>query len=158
MTATDATSEQGRCRFYSRCGYGYEEAGSMNHRRYWYAECTKCGQLHLLSSKQLVRNAYAESCGQCPIDDLTGNTYERLTVRKYSHKRNDKHYWLCDCSCGNEHVVQASHLKSSKTKSCGCLARELAQERKLVHGGMLNHTHTRAQPGITCIKGCTLPR
>ena len=27
-----------------------EEAGSMNHRRYWYTECTKCGQLHLLES------------------------------------------------------------------------------------------------------------
>ena len=119
-----------------------EEAGSMNHRKYWYAECTKCGQLHLLSGQQLVRNGYAESCGKCPIDDLTGNTYERLTVRKYSHKRNDKHYWLCDCSCGNEHVVQAGHLKDGRTKSCGCLARELAQERNLVHGGMLNGTPT----------------
>jgi len=38
-------------------------------------------------------------------------------------------YYLCQCSCGNEAVVQLSNLLSGHTKSCGCLNSELSAER-----------------------------
>ena len=39
--------------------------------------------------------------------------------------------WLCECSCKghNEVVVGGVQLRNGNTKSCGCLARELAKER-----------------------------
>jgi len=47
-------------------------------------------------------------------------------------------YYLCQCSCGNEVVVQLTHLLSGHTKSCGCLSSELSAERarllKTTHG------------------------
>ncbi len=34
--------------------------------------------------------------------------------------------WLCQCECGNFKEVYATHLRSGNTRSCGCLAREIA--------------------------------
>lgn len=64
------------------------------------------------------------------IVDLTGQSFGRLTVisryigddSKYTH---DCH-WMCMCSCGKEHVVKSTHLKSGTVKSCGCLNKETA--------------------------------
>lgn len=57
--------------------------------------------------------------------DLTGQKFGRLTVIKYygSTKRR-RNMWLCKCECGNEKVVEGSHLKSGHTKSCGCIQME----------------------------------
>jgi len=38
-------------------------------------------------------------------------------------------YYLCQCSCGNEVIVQLSSLLRGNTKSCGCLRAELTAER-----------------------------
>jgi len=37
--------------------------------------------------------------------------------------------WLCRCTCGNEKVVTGHNLLSLKTRSCGCLNRELVAAR-----------------------------
>jgi hypothetical protein len=36
----------------------------------------------------------------------------------------------CRCSCGAETVVSTDHLTTGNTRSCGCLAREMAVERR----------------------------
>jgi hypothetical protein len=62
--------------------------------------------------------------------DLTNQKFERLTV-KYECGRN-KHgqvLWYCECDCGGNTVVVTSYLTSGKTKSCGCLRREMSSER-----------------------------
>lgn len=44
---------------------------------------------------------------------------------------------LCRCECGTERLVQASDLKSGKSKSCGCLSREVSArlgKRNRKHG------------------------
>lgn len=71
--------------------------------------------------------------------DITGKTFNRLTVIKYLH--SDKHYnsyWLCECECGNETVVTANRLRSGHTKSCGCYMKERSKEecikRNFKHG------------------------
>lgn len=69
------------------------------------------------------------------MKDLTGQTFGRLTVVRPIPAR-PRTKWLCVCSCGRETVVNsASHLTSGNTKSCGCLHRESARARHLLHGG-----------------------
>lgn len=49
------------------------------------------------------------------LRDLTGQVFGKLTaLRRLPGGR-----WLCRCECGNEKVVFAANLKT--TKSCGCL-------------------------------------
>lgn len=66
--------------------------------------------------------------------DLTGQTFERLTVIR----RGPDHVtpsgsmsvrWHCLCTCGERTLVRGDYLKSGKTRSCGCLQRELVAER-----------------------------
>ena len=65
--------------------------------------------------------------------DLTGRRFGRLVVlRRYGSKRNEEHtipIWLCRCDCGAEVAADGPSLKYGKTKSCGCLKRELSAER-----------------------------
>ena len=34
---------------------------------------------------------------------------------------NRRHYWICECDCGNEVIVWGTHLRNGHTKSCGCI-------------------------------------
>jgi len=59
--------------------------------------------------------------GNAPYDDLTGQTFGRLTViDKHSIRYRHHILWNCSCSCGNSITVRSDALKSEKTKSCGC--------------------------------------
>lgn len=69
------------------------------------------------------------------VIDITGNTYNRLTViepvefiTKISKKR--KLRWLCECSCENKTriITTSGRLRSGETKSCGCLVREVSSK------------------------------
>lgn len=66
--------------------------------------------------------------------DLVGVRFGRLVVisRAENIKRNTR--WNCRCDCGNEIVAYGCHLKSGRTKSCGCLNSELASDRFKTHG------------------------
>lgn len=60
------------------------------------------------------------------LKDITGQKYGRLTVLNYAG--NDKHgkaMWLCECECGNKCTVYGTSLRRGRTKSCGCLNREI---------------------------------
>ena len=59
--------------------------------------------------------------------------YGRLTVVKTIANKGEPKKCLCKCDCGNVKVVSMSNLISGKTKSCGCLRREVARERRLLH-------------------------
>lgn len=71
------------------------------------------------------------------FQDLTGNTYGRLSVVSHSHTRRwetskqTDQYWVCLCDCGESTVVRGSSLKSGYTKSCGCLRREVLASKEL---------------------------
>lgn len=65
-------------------------------------------------------------------EDITGVTFGRLTaIRPVLREGSRKHFWLCNCACGNQTVAEESHLKSGHTKSCGCYRRELPRKRQL---------------------------
>ena len=80
--------------------------------------------------------------------DLSGQTINRLVViREAGRDKGGSVLWLCRClgkhgdDCGKEVIVSANDLRRGRTKSCGCLKRELCRERIV----SLNTTHGCAQ-------------
>lgn len=80
------------------------------------------------------------SLGWCMghFSDLTGVKFGRLTpisdCRIQMPNGRKIVAWRCICDCGMRVVVSSCHLKSGRTKSCGCLNSELCAARNLVHG------------------------
>lgn len=63
--------------------------------------------------------------------DLTGQRFGRWTVVGRAEDKGGKNYWHCKCDCGNEKDVYVSSLIKEKSKSCGCLSREMQSQQKL---------------------------
>jgi len=57
-------------------------------------------------------------------ENLTEQIFGRLTAKSLAKTENGRCYWNCDCSCGNQKVVAAYHLKRGAVQSCGCITRE----------------------------------
>ena len=53
--------------------------------------------------------------------DLLGKKFNRLTPLGYM----EKSMWRCECDCGNLCTVSAHNIASGRTKSCGCLQKEV---------------------------------
>lgn len=66
------------------------------------------------------------------IKDMTGERFGRLTVLQYAgskrYKKSSVAMWNCKCDCGKEVTVQGQTLRSGRTKSCGCLSKEVHSE------------------------------
>lgn len=77
-----------------------------------------------------------------PIKDLTGQSFGRLTARRFMGIRGGKACWACDCACGNSGEYSSTHLVSGRTTSCGCRLTETA-----IENGRSNATHGYARPG-----------
>ncbi len=70
--------------------------------------------------------------------DLTGQRFGRLTVIEFAGNKitpngSRKTMWKCLCDCGNEAVITGGQLNNGRTKSCGCLQKEVV--------GQINRTH-----------------
>lgn len=63
------------------------------------------------------------------IQDLIGEKFNRLIILR-PVKKNDRTYLVCKCECGNTKEIKMSHVKSGRTKSCGCLNIEKLKARK----------------------------
>jgi hypothetical protein len=59
--------------------------------------------------------------GKSNIKDISGNTYQYLTVESYAYSMNQATYWNCRCVCGNKLVVLRALLTKGDKKSCGCI-------------------------------------
>lgn len=66
--------------------------------------------------------------------DLSGQKFGRLTAIEYLGSINKKSKWKCVCECGNEAIVNAQHLITGHTVSCGCLFLEIISARFRTHG------------------------
>jgi hypothetical protein len=67
--------------------------------------------------------------------NITGKQFGRLVVTAYAgvNKRRGSR-WKCLCDCGARGIVDAWHLRSGQSQSCGCLQRELTIARSTKHG------------------------
>lgn len=63
--------------------------------------------------------------------NLIGERFGRLVIISLQPRPNKKKSpkYLCKCDCGGETIVEYGSLTSGNTKSCGCLASEVARER-----------------------------
>lgn len=57
-----------------------------------------------------------------------------------------KFVWLCECVCGNRKKINSDSLIRGRSKSCGCLKKELSSKRLTTHG-MSNSVEYRAWLG-----------
>ena len=55
---------------------------------------------------------------------LAGRQVGRLTVLEEVEPVGKRRRWRCRCRCGTERVVLDQNLRSRRTQSCGCWARE----------------------------------
>lgn len=71
--------------------------------------------------------------------------------------------YRCECDCGRQVTVYVHQLCSGKTRSCGCLQRELAVERSTAHGPITHGHASRSsvsptyQSWASMIRRCTYP-
>lgn len=68
------------------------------------------------------------------FNDLTGRRFGRLAVIERAENRKGRVMWKCVCDCGNVCVVNAYHLTSGRSNSCGCLCDEI-RHKKAIHNG-----------------------
>jgi hypothetical protein len=54
--------------------------------------------------------------------NLRWKRFGRLVVRDYAGGTK----WVCICDCGAHRIVSGASLRGGKTRSCGCLARDVA--------------------------------
>ena len=64
------------------------------------------------------------------ITNLVGTRFTRLNVLSRAENRGRNIYWNCICECGQTSTVYGADLLRGKSKSCGCLQKEIAT----VHG------------------------
>ena len=107
----------------------------------WQCEC-ECGQEVEVRSSNLI-NGNTKSCGCLLVKDIAGETFGKLSAIAPTDKRsNSSIIWQCKCECGNETEVPCSSLIHGRTKSCGCLSKEinLKKAKKMQE---LNHLKLR---------------
>lgn len=103
----------------------------------WLVRCS-CGVEKTVQGAAL-NSGDTTSCGcynrEIHSKDLVGQTFGRLTVLCRDGMYSPVHYH-CECVCGAETVVRASHLTSGEIVSCGCWNRD----KMFKHGhGMRGH-------------------
>lgn len=107
----------------------------------WKCVCD-CGN-EVIASTANLNNGKCIQCYQCAHDltglkrrqDLTGETYGKLTVKKmlYNYNNTNKTKCLCDCECGKTDVIKDPYsIKTGKISSCGCI--KGISQRKLMTG------------------------
>lgn len=64
------------------------------------------------------------------IKDIAGQRFGKLIAATPVELDSEKYVnWLCKCDCGNTTIVNSSRLIHGRTKSCGCLKREMTTAR-----------------------------
>lgn len=102
-----------------------------------------CGRFRVKEQYALTSGAN-RSCGCEVFNDLTNQTFGRWTARWPAGRTGQgATYWLCSCECGKLGTVKSGKLISGRSKSCGCLMRELASARIKLYIPQLRHGHAR---------------
>ena len=67
--------------------------------------------------------------------DITGWIFGRWTVlERKGVCPLGKPMWLCICECGKKSIVRVGKLREGRTRSCGCLRRDIAKDKFRTHG------------------------
>ena len=66
--------------------------------------------------------------------NLNGQRFGRLVVRGIVEWKPWRPKQRCACDCGGTCDVLTASLRSGKTRSCGCIHREMMSRTRLIHG------------------------
>lgn len=96
----------------------------------WQCQCD-CGNICEKPTGELNAGT-ATSCGcswrQPAVQEA--QRYGRLTAIRPTEQRSGKSVvWECSCDCGNTVLARATLLASGHTTSCGCVKRELDEQK-----------------------------
>ena len=82
------------------------------------------------SFKAIMNRQITKGGNYMSTKDLTGMTFDKLTVIKKSDVVNKRTMWLCRCACGKETKVSTNKLTSGHTTSCGCKRKKFNGDSK----------------------------
>ena len=105
----------------------------------WVCSCD-CGGTKVVDSAILRQGKDTLSCGcerhKSRIKDITGKTVGRLTAISSTgvKSNNGDMLWDFKCSCGGDITLPLGRFNFGHTKSCGCLAKDVAKDRINYHG------------------------
>lgn len=86
-----------------------------------------------------------------PASDILGQRFGKLVAIARAGSVNRNAAWECQCDCGITKTIQARHLKSGNTVSCGCYAIEVRTTHGMKNDGPLYWTWS------AMIQRCTNP-
>lgn len=76
--------------------------------------------------------------------DLVGQRFGRLIViRKMDRDKWRNYLWLCECDCGRKKIIYGYNLRTGRTKSCGCLQKEMVTKHGHNQNGEWSKTYNR---------------
>jgi len=78
------------------------------------------------------------------VNDVIGKRVGMLKVVKYAFYKREtskcgtrlKHFYLCQCDCGNIVMIRRNQILNNGSCSCGCVRRKLSKK-----GGKHNETN-----------------
>lgn len=110
--------------------------------------------------KNLRGTNFGKRAGEAPrFLDLIGGRFgrwvvlglgEKLRITRTGHR---SYYWLCVCDCGRTGEISGVSLRIGSSKSCGCLAKELASKQMKARTGPLNPNFGKRGDQVWNFKG-----
>jgi hypothetical protein len=97
-----------------------------------------CGNYFYVKPVYII-SKLTKSCGCKKYDysdimqDIVGQTINRLYIDDYMGRHNGKHYYNVTCECGTKKSIERSSLRTGRTKSCGCYNLERISEANTVN-------------------------
>lgn len=70
------------------------------------------------------------------VNDVIGKRVGMLEVVKYAFYKHEtskcgtrlKHFYLCQCDCGNTVMIRRNQILNNGSRSCGCARRKLSKQ------------------------------
>ena len=67
--------------------------------------------------------------------NLTNQRFGRLVAIECGPSDSSNNtFWYCICDCGKKVLIALGRLRSGRTRSCGCLKKDLAGKQNIKHG------------------------
>lgn len=138
--ARDAVQPSGRRRTMwncvCRCGWKARVAAySLVNGKTLSCGCLRAELRRAAGTRTVVAVRVRKAYGRRKEIDLTGERFGRWTVLEAAEDiitgdGQKRHAWSCECSCGTTKPVLETSLWSGKSRSCGCLRREVLPEAR----------------------------
>lgn len=123
------------------------ERAAQVRRKTWVCRCD-CGAVKSVAASALTARL-TRSCGclnqeqrRARSIDVSGQRFGRLVALSLYPAKTGPRKWLCRCDCGKETIVRSELLRDGRTRSCGCLRRDVLRKIKTKHGHGQQHNQS----------------